>query len=724
MNNIKRILKNRNVFSTIIASALIPCLFATLIWAVTILPAARAVARNYDEASIQLISENASNQWHIFTNTIRSAEYFIQHTGWVRPLYVDLIKRKESSNLDKQNAVSELSLMANHSFGIELFSFNFYEQENYLYTSKGIVNDAAERNKNQYDSLKRHFIPSKNHDRTFSVLEFDGNRYLVYSAPFRDIEGGRPKGDMNLFFGLSNIETVLLRAVDSQAAGFIYKDPYGETVWEYDTKLFSEPVQEICIREPDSDYQLCLRIPDSVYFKTRNKTEGVMIAVLAVTLFLSAALSVLFAKAAYQPLKQVVGKYFGKSTPRENEFQTIDKALEQIHPLAKQRVLGTVLDGTIALTPSREKQLSYCGISFPHENYNVICMEVPFSQNAENEEPFMPVLMEEAIQNLGTSETTSVFLYYKETNYYQVILNYADGDVEWNRLYQLLENYKKLLVQYSFQGALFVGVGLPVKRIEDVHRATNQAETAMRVAMTNEIHTPVYYGNLVMKKAYEYDYPLSEVMLMTKAIMSNDIGRARALLKEILDRRKEDETLNPDTLYLLYLDLGLTVTRGARSINVPIQQVEFKKKIRNIEDIGQAIGLLLDEIEQQIGSRKQFIISPGHQQIIDYIEEHLFDPQLSIAQAAEANGKSETYVSGLVKEHYGMNWNSYVNKMRIMKAVQLMTEKGMDSKTVFPLVGYTNLSTFRRNYIKYTSRTPGQGGIVSEKTEDENDYLS
>lgn len=530
MNNIKNKLKNRNVFSTITVSALIPCLFATLIWAVTILPAGKEVARKYDEASVQLITENVSNQWHIFTNTIRSSEYFLQHTSWVRPLYVDLINGKESSNLDKQNAVSELSLMANHSFGMELFSFNFYERENYLYTSKGVITDIAEGNKSQYDSLKKHFVPSRNQKGTYSVLTFGENRYLVYSAPFRDIEGGRPKGDLNLFFDLKNIERVLLHAVDGQVAEFIYKDPYGVTVWKFDTKLFSESAQEVSVRDQDSDYQLCLKIPDSVYYKTRKKTEEVMIAVLAVTLFLSIALSVLFAKAAYQPLKQVVGKYFGNTVSRENEFQTIDKALEQIHPLAKQRVLGTVLDGTIALAPSCDKQLSYLGIEFLHENFNVICMEVSFSQDTENDESFMSALMEEAVKSIRTSEKVSVFLYYKEANFYQVILNYASGDDEWNRMYHLIENYKGLLIQYFIHGSLFVGVGLPVNRIEDVHRAANQAETAMRVARTNNIHTPVYYGNLVMKKAYEYDYPLSEVMLMTKAIMSNDIDKARALL--------------------------------------------------------------------------------------------------------------------------------------------------------------------------------------------------
>lgn len=724
MHKIKKKLRQWNVLSTIVASALIPCLVATVIWAVTILPAARIVARNYDEAFVQLIRENASNQWNRYTNTIKSAEYFLQHTSWVRPLYVDLLKGVESSNLDEQNAVAELSLMANHSFGIELFSFNFYEKENYLYTSRGIVKDASAACERDYYSLKNIFVASQNSTGAFSALEHEGNRYLVYSAPFRDIERGRPKGDFNLFFDLSNIEKILLSAIDGKAAGIIYKDICGNTVWEYNTGLFSEATEEIVIQDQTGSHILCLEIPDSVFYEARKRTESFTMIVLAITLLLCIALSVLFANAAYHPLKQVVEKFFGKPVPHENEFQTIDKALEQIHPLAKQRVLCSVLDGTLALTHSYEKQLAYCGIAFPHEYYNVVCIEVPFPpdvQTVARSEQLASSLMGNVEQNFGESDSVSVFLYYKEENLFQIVMNYAAGDVEWNALSLLIENCRSLLKQSFPDCQAFFGVGLPVGQMEDVHRAASQAETAMRVAMTNDIRTPVYYGNLVMKKAYEYDYPLSEVMLMTKAIMSNDIGRARNLLKEVLKRREEDETLNPETLYLLYMDLGLTVTRGARSINVPIQQVEFKKTIRDMDDIEEAIGALLDDIELQVSNRNQLVINPVRKKVIEYIEEHLYDPQLSVTRVAEANGKSEGYVSGFVKEHYGMNWNAYLNKMRIMKAVQLMAENGLDSNSVFPMVGYTNLSTFRRNYIKYTGHTPGQGDFVSEKAESENE---
>ena len=61
----------------------------------------------------------------------------------------------------------------------------------------------------------------------------------------------------------------------------------------------------------------------------------------------------------------------------------------------------------------------------------------------------------------------------------------------------------------------------------------------------------------------------------------------------------------------------------------------------------------------------------------------------------------------LFKEQRGTNYNNYVNQTRILRAVQLMDEKGLDSSAVYPMVGYVSLSTFRRNFQKYAGSTPG-----------------
>ncbi len=85
--------------------------------------------------------------------------------------------------------------------------------------------------------------------------------------------------------------------------------------------------------------------------------------------------------------------------------------------------------------------------------------------------------------------------------------------------------------------------------------------------------------------------------------------------------------------------------------------------------------------------------------IIRFVSDNVFHHTLSLQQTAERFGVSLSYVSRLVQARLGLPFNEYVNKTRIGKAIELWDEDAsLPVETVYTKVGYTNESTFRRNF--------------------------
>ena len=177
----------------------------------------------------------------------------------------------------------------------------------------------------------------------------------------------------------------------------------------------------------------------------------------------------------------------------------------------------------------------------------------------------------------------------------------------------------------------------------------------------------------------------------------------------IIEENRRRSQLNPKCLWLLYMDLSSTVARSGQSLGITLDPVAFKENYISLDEVELRVNHMIDDICQQIISRRQKTRNNTELQILHYIDEHIYDPDLSLNGIAERFNKSSTYISLLFKEQRGIHYNTYVNQTRILRAVQLMSEQNLDSNTVYPMVGYVSLSTFRRNFSKYAKSNPGRG---------------
>lgn len=127
-----------------------------------------------------------------------------------------------------------------------------------------------------------------------------------------------------------------------------------------------------------------------------------------------------------------------------------------------------------------------------------------------------------------------------------------------------------------------------------------------------------------------------------------------------------------------------------------------------LECLQETAFLACDRLEQAtLESREQQSLSSA-QSLMDYLQLHLLDEDLSLSKLAEAFQLSESSISRRIKQITDYNFLEYVNRKRIEYACGLLSETDLSVNDVSKASGYVNDITFRRLFKKYVGVTPGE----------------
>lgn len=91
------------------------------------------------------------------------------------------------------------------------------------------------------------------------------------------------------------------------------------------------------------------------------------------------------------------------------------------------------------------------------------------------------------------------------------------------------------------------------------------------------------------------------------------------------------------------------------------------------------------------------------------IDERFFlNPDVNLMDIATRIHVNSKYISEFLKYHYGETFLAYVNRLRVEHAVTLMSKGTMAEEDIASQSGFTNTSTFYRNFIKVKGYSPSK----------------
>ena len=152
----------------------------------------------------------------------------------------------------------------------------------------------------------------------------------------------------------------------------------------------------------------------------------------------------------------------------------------------------------------------------------------------------------------------------------------------------------------------------------------------------------------------------------------------------------------------------ILVTEAAKLLNkkLPFVYTDEKTLIKSLFKDGmsaeKAIEMLCALVRDCTREDKQ----ASFEKALSYIEENLFSCQLTVGNAAEYSGLSQSELVKLFKGNIAVTPGDYIGEKRCIKSIEYLTENRSVEKVAL-LTGFSAVETYIRTFKKHMGMTPG-----------------
>lgn len=202
---------------------------------------------------------------------------------------------------------------------------------------------------------------------------------------------------------------------------------------------------------------------------------------------------------------------------------------------------------------------------------------------------------------------------------------------------------------------------------------------------------------------------IQEVHVLVKKLRTAKEDEIADVLIKLIDEKKDQYSIEMLNAFLLYISYCIAQVGLEYNVSpdVMIDGNLFKVIIEH-DSIDEMKEYLIRQcgivVEVRDSEQKKFKKLSG-EVAIKYIEANYHQP-ISLETVASEIGMSASYLSRVIKQELGINFNMYLNKLRVQEAVKLLSNERLTIKEISNVVGYYNEHTFIRNFKSLMGKTP------------------
>ncbi len=209
--------------------------------------------------------------------------------------------------------------------------------------------------------------------------------------------------------------------------------------------------------------------------------------------------------------------------------------------------------------------------------------------------------------------------------------------------------------------------------------------------------------------------PLRPVKLYAElagAIKTSQEAMAHQIVSGYMEQLEGQDGISPEYLQMLAGELWGIFAYCLHEVGMVLDDIfpnhQIAKELAGISRIDQLREWLKDKITV-ICSSRQWRGNSKHRQAVDfmiqYIHEH-YTEDITLSELADKVYISRNYLAIIFKNMTGETFNTYLTRVRIERAKELIMEKNMLVYEVAEQVGYRNVPYFSTLFKKYTGMNP------------------
>lgn len=439
-------------------------------------------------------------------------------------------------------------------------------------------------------------------------------------------------------------------------------------------------------------YNYIAWIPQSSVFQIHRSALALILLVIGMLILTELLLALLIGHRFSRPLMNI---YDMLDSRPEADIRHLNDIELQVSSMLQQ------LDGNEA-TISHLTQ-SYVKSVLPtllQNNYhpNLELLNFLLAQQFGSQKPMRCVVVQTENDDVQKSIVREEFSeYFLELNFEfmpcYLLFIVADEEARTRTLFERL--HARLAARLpSFPPSLFIGA-----LAEKAEGLADSLDSALTLAQTQKDSQVVYADDISI--AHQYRYTYQDELNLIAVVKRGDAAGTHELLEQILTRN-EEARISYSQMQRLYTLLINTAARYAESEKLSLTlpaQTEFVLSQRPY--VHRLYDDLLTQMKPKEGSSYLELVENVNQ----FIEAHL-SQELFLDAIATEFGITGKHLARVYKQETGIALTEHIIQTRIALAKELLKNTDMPVSQIMKQTGYSDRTTFMRNFKKVTGVAP------------------
>ena len=286
-----------------------------------------------------------------------------------------------------------------------------------------------------------------------------------------------------------------------------------------------------------------------------------------------------------------------------------------------------------------------------------------------------------------------------------------DSFVKGKHLFYVVEDSDTMPSEFKnlTRTSLSVGVSCVYEEYHRLYMARKDCEAALEERCNMGEGSCIFYDEIRIfsGESVEYNHELMNQICMKLRALNKE--SAVKLIEKMYAEMRENKAI-----YQQFYSQTILILTELFNIS---PDEERKKKIRDvISELNDyktgnmlkalVLGIteeIVDEAAADSAGKNREIMG----QIVRYVEEHLGE-EISLADVADAVHLSKNYLCSIFKREQGETFFSYLTKIRMERAKQLLRKTEHKVYVIAEMVGYTDYPYFSQVFKKHTGITAGE----------------
>lgn len=387
----------------------------------------------------------------------------------------------------------------------------------------------------------------------------------------------------------------------------------------------------------------------------------------------------------------------------------LDKANQTYKKEKMENILKKLLNQTSAQSAITTEQLESVDSCFEYLNYLVFLVDLDFHSDSDNIEKDLNTI-KFAVMNVMT-ELMESYCQIKvlETVSSKMIFICNFEKYDKTILLEVITKAQDFFNNIGLFG-LSVGFGEPVAELENLSQSYETAKTALFHAMLNTNGNICFFEDIeiIPPNMQHYPYDIDKEIISSLKAQDKE-GCQNGII--LFFRQIANYQYDQFSRCVLQLDAALQRYEYSNQLSItPFEDISLLLSSANLQKLQESFQKRCEDDMSSLLEIKMHSFAKTEliQDVKDYIEENIYNPNLSVAMIAEKVDLSVNYLRNIYKENTGESLTTYIAQRKLTLICEMLADKDMPIQDISDKLGFTTKNYFFTFFKKHMNMTPNQ----------------